>query len=100
MKVIKTSPFSGEEHTIEMDVSEEVMNKLKKGKITASQAFGHLTEPERRFIMEGITPEEWNEMFEGADCMQHDREAVRAFWGCYTVVVLLVGFLCYKFLWG
>lgn len=58
MKVTKTSPFSGEKHTIEVDVSEE------------------------------------------ADHMRYDREAVRAFWGCYTVVVLLVGFLCYKYLWS
>lgn len=100
MKVTKTSPFSGEKHTIEVDVSEEIMDKFRKGKITASQAFDHLSEPERRFLVDGITPEEWEEMFEEADYMRYDCEAIKAFWGCYTVVVLLVGFLCYKYLWS
>ena len=100
MKVTKTSPFSGEKHTIEVDVSEEVMDKFRKGKINASQAFYQLPESERRFLVDGITPEEWEEMFEEADYMQYDREATRAFWGCYAVVVLLVGFLCCKYLWS
>jgi len=76
------------------------MDKFREGKITSSQAFAHLAEPERRFVIDGITPEEWREMFEEADHRQYDREAVRVFWSCYAVVVLLVGFLCCKFLWS
>ena len=38
MKVTKTSPFSGEKHTIDVEVSEDIMEKFKRGKITASQA--------------------------------------------------------------
>lgn len=100
MKVTKTSPFSGEQHTLEVDVTDEVMEKFRKGKIAASQAFGHLSDPEVRFLVDGITPEEWDEMFEEADYLQYDREATRAFWGCYLAVLVLVGFLCYKYLWG
>lgn len=99
MKVTKTSPFSGEQHTLEVNVSEEVMNKFKKGKITASQAFGHLSESERRFVVEGITPEEWEDMFKESDYMRYGYEATRAFWGGYAIVVLLVGFLLYTYLW-
>lgn len=99
MKVTKTSPFSGEKHTIEVDVSEEIMDKFKKGKITASQAFDHLAEPKRRFLVDGITPEEWEEMFEEADYMRYDRHATRAFWVCYAIVLIAVIFFCY-ILWS
>lgn len=85
---------------MEVNVTEEVMEKFRKGKITPFQAFGHLSDPEMRFLTDGITPEEWGEMFEEADHTQYDREAVGAFWSCYVVVVLLVGLLCYKFLWS
>lgn len=85
---------------MEVNVTEEVMEKFRKGKITPFQAFGHLSDPEVRFLTDGITPEEWREMFEEADHRQYDREAARVFWSCYAVVVLLVGFLCCKFLWS
>lgn len=100
MKVTKTSPFSGEEHTIEVDVSEEVMDKFREGKITASQAFDHLAEPERRFVIDGITPEEWREMFGENHHIQYDHESSRAFWCGYLAILILVGSLCYKYLWG
>ena len=35
MKVTKTSPFSGEQHTLEVNITEGVMEKFSKGKITA-----------------------------------------------------------------
>lgn len=100
MKVTKTSPFSGDQHTLEVDVTEEVMEKFRKGKIAASQAFGHLSEPERRFLVDGITPEEWEEMFEEDDYLQYDHEATRAFCVGYLAILILVGSLCYKYLWG
>lgn len=99
MKVTKTSPFSGEKHTIEVDVSEEIMDKFKKGKITASQAFDHLAEPKRRFLVDGITPEEWEEMFEEDDYLRYDAHATRAFWVCYAIILVAVVFFCY-ILWG
>jgi len=100
VKVTKTSPFSGEKHTIEVDVSEEIMDKFKKGKITASQAFDHLAEPKRRFLVDGITPEEWEEMFEEEAHYLYDREATRAFWICYSVILAAAIAFCYIVFWG
>lgn len=99
MKVTKTSPFSGEKHTIDVEVSEDTMEKFNRGKITASQAFGHMDEPERRFLVDGITPEEWDEMFEEDDYMRYDAHATRAFWICYAIVLGAAAFFCYL-LWG
>ena len=100
MKVTKTSPFSGEQHTLEVNITEGVMEKFSKGKITASQAFDHLSEPERRFLVDGITPEEWEEMFEDEAHYLYDREATRAFWICYSVILVAVGAFCYLYLWS
>ena len=100
MKVTKTSPFSGEQHTLEVNVTEEVMEEFRKGKITAFRAFNHLSDSEMRFLTDGITPEEWNEMFEENHHMQYDRESSRAFWCGYLAVLILAGYLCYKYLWG
>ncbi len=99
MKVTKTSPFSGEEHTIEVSVTEDTMEKFRKGRITVSEAFDHLDEPDRRFLVDGITPEEWDEMFEEDDYMRYDTHATRAFWVCYTIILVAVVFFCY-ILWS
>lgn len=85
---------------MEVNVTEEVMEKFRKGKITAFRAFNHLSDSEMRFLTDGIAPEEWNEMFEENHHMQYDRESSRAFWCGYLAVLILAGYLCYKYLWG
>ena len=99
MKVTKTSPFSGEKRTLEVNITEEVMDKFRKGKINASQAFYQLPESERRFLVDGITPEEWEEMFEEEDLYLYDRQATRAFWICYSATLVVAIAFCYLVFW-
>jgi hypothetical protein len=58
MKVTKTSPLTGETNTLEIDVTQEQIDRHKNGEF-AQVAFSNLPPPIREFLMTGITPEEW-----------------------------------------
>tara|TARA_R110000782_G_scaffold102791_9_gene190252 strand:- start:2680 stop:2910 length:231 start_codon:yes stop_codon:yes gene_type:complete len=63
MKITKTSPFSGIEHTLDIPVTPEQIDAyLMEGKLI-QDAMPHLTADQREFIMTGITAEEWEETF-------------------------------------
>jgi len=100
MKVTRISPFSGEKHTMEIDISPDVWNKIQRGKPYHYDEFYYLDEPERRFLFDGITPEEWEEMFEEEAHYLYDRQATRAFWICYSVILVAVIAFCYMVFWG
>ena len=99
MKVTRTSPFSGEKHTLEVDISPEVWGKDRPGKLVPLDALDHLSEGERRFLIDGITPEEWEEMFEEEDLYLYDRQATRAFWICYSATLVVAIAFCYLVFW-
>lgn len=95
MKITKTSPFSGETHTLDIDVSPEVWERYRTGKFVPLGAFDHLSNEERRFLRDGITPKEWEGIVEDEGHYMYDRQATRAFWVCYLVsLVAAIGF-CY-----
>ena len=100
MKVTRTSPFSGEKHTLEIDVDPEVWGKNRPGKLVPLGSLDHLSEGERRFLFDGITPEEWEELFEEEAHYLYDREATRAFWICYSVILAAAIAFCYIVFWG
>jgi len=66
MKIIKISQISGIENTMDLDVTplqmERFDNRLKNGEYVQT-IFPHLTSEEREFILTGVTPEEWNQLF-------------------------------------
>ena len=62
MKVIRTSPFSGNTNVMEIDVTQEQIALWESGTLIQN-AMPHLTPDEREFIMTGITPDEWNNAF-------------------------------------
>jgi hypothetical protein len=66
MKITRTSQLSGKENTMDLDVTPAQMerfdNRLKNGEYVQT-IFSHLTSEEREFILTGITPAEWNDMF-------------------------------------
>lgn len=99
MKVTRTSPFSGEKHTLEIDVDPEVWGKNRPGKLVPLDALDHLSEGERRFLIDGITLEEWEEMFEEEDLYLYDRQATRAFWICYSATLVVAIAFCYLVFW-
>lgn len=66
MLVTKTSQMSGNTHTIDVDVTEEqlfrIANRRESGELIQTIA-PNISKELREFLMTGITPEEWNEMF-------------------------------------
>lgn len=66
MKITKKSLLTGNTHTIELDVTQEQMDRFNNRRITGEYAqdiFPNLSTPEREFIISGITPEEWKKEF-------------------------------------
>jgi hypothetical protein len=62
MQITKRSPFSGKEHTMDIDVTKSQLKSWKDGKMI-QDAFPHLTADEREFLLTGITKEEWDAEF-------------------------------------
>lgn len=66
MRVTRISQLSRKEHTMELDVTEEQLNRFENRRENGEYVqtiFPNLSAPEREFILTGITPTEWNQMF-------------------------------------
>ena len=61
MKITKISPLTGEEHTMDINVSESKMRLWEEGLVDEhiQVYFYNLSPEEREFILTGITPDEW-----------------------------------------
>ena len=59
----RKSPFSGKTNQMSIDVSEEQIAAWQSGTVI-QYAMPHLSADEREFILSGITPKEWDELFE------------------------------------
>lgn len=62
MLITKQSPLSGVWNEMELPVTEEQLAAHQSG-VLAQEAFPHLNSEEREFIISGITPTEWENMF-------------------------------------
>ena len=62
MIITRTSPISGHTSSMDIDVTLEQMASWGQGELVQN-AMPNLSADEREFIMTGITPAEWNEMF-------------------------------------
>ena len=60
------SQLSGKTHQMEIDVSEKQIALWREGALI-QDVMPNLTPDEREFIMTGIIPAEWNEMFSQSD---------------------------------
>jgi len=63
MLVTRRSSYSNITRMWHMDVTQEQLNAYFDGKGLVQEIFPQLTTEEREFIMTGITPEEWDELF-------------------------------------
>ena len=63
MKIIRTSPFSGNTNVMEIDVTLEQLSSWQVDGVLIQNAMPNLSADEREFIMTGITPEEWDSAF-------------------------------------
>jgi hypothetical protein len=62
MQIIRTSPFTGRTNVREIPVTLEQLAAWERGTLIQN-AMPNISADDREFIMSGITPEEWNEMF-------------------------------------
>ena len=62
MLITRTSTLSGHTSSMDIDVTLEQMASWEQGELVQN-AMPNLSADEREFIMTGITPTEWNEMF-------------------------------------
>jgi hypothetical protein len=53
---------SGKVHTMDIPCTDVELARFKQGALV-QDAFPSLTPDQREFILTGITPEEWNELF-------------------------------------
>ena len=62
MLIYRTSTLSGNASSMDIDVTLEQMASWEQGELVQN-AMPNLSADEREFIMTGITPTEWDEMF-------------------------------------
>jgi len=66
MKISRTSMFTGVTRFVDLPITEEQLEKWHAGALI-QQVFPHLSPDERKFLMTGITAEEWEEAFGDGD---------------------------------
>ena len=62
MRIHKRSSFSGLVHEMDLDITLEQIERYNKGELIQN-VFTNLSDNEREFLMTGITPEEWDQVF-------------------------------------
>ena len=65
MLVTRVSPFSHTKNTIDLDITAEQLARYENGEELIQNVFPNLSPEHREFIMTGITPEEWDTIFNG-----------------------------------
>jgi len=65
MLIKRISPFSGNENTMDIPVTEAQLSEWQSG-VLIQRAMPNISADHREFLMTGITPEEWEETF-GSD---------------------------------
>ena len=68
MIVERQSIVSGKTYQMELDITQEQLNDFTNGRTgLVQEAFPHLSVDEREFIISGIHPIEWHELFGNED---------------------------------
>jgi len=67
MLVTKKSIFTGVENTMELDITQEQIDRWANSGELIQNAFPWLTPEEREFLLSGATPTEWDEVFPEED---------------------------------
>lgn len=66
MWVEKRSPISGKVNELDLQITDEQMDRFQNRRQNGEHIqtiFSNLSAPEREFILTGITPEEWIDIF-------------------------------------
>ena len=66
MIIERTDPFTGRANSMDLDITDAQLALWRSGELI-QKAMPNLNPDEREFLMTGITPESWGEMFSGED---------------------------------
>jgi len=67
MVITKRSDVTGVLHSRTIDITENELDQFYKSDLFIQDFFPNLNNDDREFIMTGITPDEWDEVFAGRD---------------------------------
>lgn len=70
MLITKVSMFSGVAHTLDIPVTQEQLDDWRGGTLIQN-AMPNLSPDDREFLMTGMTPDEWEDLFQGEDDDDH-----------------------------
>lgn len=62
MKITKRDPFSGKTNTMDLDITQEQLNRWHGGELI-QDVFTQLNADQREFLMTGIMPYSWDKAF-------------------------------------
>lgn len=62
MEITRTSPHTGKSNTREIDVTQAELDKWQSGTLI-QEAMPNVSADDREFIMTGLTPEDWTDIF-------------------------------------
>ena len=66
MIITRTNPFNGKTYSLDIAVTEDQIRAWKSGMLIQNAMPG-VSPAHREFIMTGIPPEDWDELFKGED---------------------------------
>lgn len=66
MKVTRVHPFTGKSNTLELNITQEQLDRHAHGEFIQNVA-PNLTPDEREFIISGLLPGEFDELFDEED---------------------------------
>lgn len=67
MLVTKTSKITGQEHSLDLDITPEQLFRINSGVELIQKIVPHLSPADREFLITGITDEEWQQLFGDED---------------------------------
>ena len=62
LRVVNTSILTGKEHAMLLPVTREEIDRWQGGELV-QDVFPHLNDSQREFLVNGVTPEEWQKAF-------------------------------------
>ena len=69
MKVTRKDPFTGITSTLELPITEAQLDQWRVGGRNIQDVMRHLSANQREFLMTGIMPNSWEDVFQGTpDC--------------------------------
>lgn len=74
MKIVRRSPRTGRENTMDLSVTFDQLRRYQTGDELIQHVFPDLSDAQREFILTGYTPEDWAAMFPAPKVLNADYE--------------------------